>query len=80
MFIKRNICFLNSPALDAFYSVATSLLSCTNDWYNNMDTGKYTALVFIDLKKAFDTVDHDILLKKMQKYGVSGIELAWFTS
>ena len=45
-----------------------------------MDTGKYTALVFIDLKKAFDTVDHDILLKKMQKYGVSGNELAWFTS
>ena len=45
-----------------------------------MDTGKYTALVFINLKKAFDTVDHDILLKKMQKYGVSGNELAWFTS
>ena len=41
-----------------------------------MDTGKYTALVFINLKKAFDTVDHDILLKKMQKYGVSGNELA----
>ena len=62
------------------YSVVTSLLSCTNDWYKNMDTGKYTALVFIDLKKAFDTVDHDILLKKMQKYGVSGIGLTWFKS
>ena len=37
-------------------------------------------LVFIDLEKAFDTVDPDILLKKMQKYRVSGIELAWFTS
>ena len=36
--------------------------------------------MFIDIKKAFDTVDHDILLKKMQKYGVSGNELAWFTS
>ena len=62
------------------YSVVTSLLSCTNDWYKNMDTGKYTALVFIDLKNAFDIVDHDILLKKMQKYGVSGNELFWFTS
>ena len=58
----------------------TSLLSCTNDWYVNMDTGKYTALVIIDLKKAFDTVDHDILLKNMQRYGVSGIGHAWFTS
>ena len=45
-----------------------------------MDKWKYIALVFIDLKKAFDTVDHDILLKKMQKYGVSGNELAWFMS
>ena len=45
-----------------------------------MDTGNYTALVFIDLKKALDTVNHDILLKKMQKYGVSGNELAWSTS
>ena len=62
------------------YSVVTSLLSCTNDWYKNIDTGKYTALVFIDLKIAFDTVDHGILLKKIQKYGVSGNELAWFTS
>ena len=35
--------------------------------------------MFKDLKKAFDTVDHDILLKKMQKY-LSGNELAWFTS
>ena len=45
-----------------------------------MNTGRYTALMFIDLKKAFDTVDHDILLKKIQRYGVSGIGHAWFTS
>ena len=36
--------------------------------------------MFIALKKAFDTVDHDILLKKMQEYGISGIEHPWFTS
>ena len=62
------------------YSVVTSLLSCTSNWYKNMDTGKYTALVLIDLKKVFDTVDHDILLKKMQKYIVSGNGLTWFKS
>ena len=33
------------------YSVVTSLLSCTNDWYKNMDTGKYTAMVVINLTK-----------------------------
>ena len=45
-----------------------------------MDDGKYTANIFIDLKKAFDTVDHDVLLAKLRKYGVDKLELAWFTS
>ena len=37
-------------------------------------------LVFIDLKKAFDTVDHDILCEKLQIYGVQQRELFWFRS
>ena len=39
-------------------SVATALLASTNDWYLNIGTGKYTGLIFIDLKKAFDTVHY----------------------
>ena len=45
-----------------------------------MDKEKYTGLIFIDLKKAFDTVDHAILLKKLKKYGINGLEQEWFTS
>ena len=45
-----------------------------------MDDGRYTANIFIGLKKAFDTVDHDILLAKLRIDGVYHIELAWFTS
>ena len=45
-----------------------------------MDDGRYTANIFIDLKKAFDTVDHDILLAKLRKYGVENLEHSWFTS
>ena len=62
------------------HSVVTCLLNNTDDWYVNMDDGIYTANIFIDLKKAFDTVDHDILLAKLRKYGVENLELAWFTS
>ena len=43
--------------------VTTSLLASTNDWYLNIDNGKYTDLIIIDLKKAFDSVDQAILLK-----------------
>ena len=36
--------------------------------------------VFIDLKKAFDTVDHDVLLDKLHHYGFRGIIISWFSS
>ena len=38
-------------------SVATALMASTNDWYLNIDKGEYIGLIFVDLKKAFDTVD-----------------------
>ena len=64
----------------SLHSVVTCLMKNTNDWYLNIDKGEYTGLIFIDLKKAFDTVDHNILLQKLTKYGVNGLENDWFAS
>ena len=44
------------------------------------DLGKLVGLVFIGLKKAFDTIDHDILSRKLEYYGIEAQELAWFRS
>ena len=43
-----------------------------------LDMGKYVVGVFLDLKKAFDTVDHTILLRKLEQYGIRGKTLRWF--
>ena len=61
-------------------STVTCLLKNTDDWYNGLAIGKLVGLVFIDLEKAFDTVDQDILSKRLAHYGVQHRELSWFKS
>ena len=61
-------------------STETSLLNTTNRWILNIDKKFLNLTLFPDLRKAFDTVAHQILIQKMDFYGIKGIELAWFKS
>ena len=61
-------------------STEHAILQLTRDITSSFEKGEYTLGVFIDLSKAFDTVDHQILLKKLHYYGIDGTALEWFKS
>ena len=56
------------------------LLKTTDEWYNGFDNGYMIGSVFIDLRKAFDTVNQEILCQKLEHYGVDDRNLSWFQS
>ena len=70
----------NQSAFRKLYSTVASLINGTDYWYGNMDKKQLNLAIFLDLKKAFDTVDHTILRKKLGANGIEGISGKWFTS
>ena len=62
----------------SLHSTLTALLEATSNWSVNIDSGLLNGVIFIDLKKAFDTIDHDILLRRL--YDVDQSSLKWFQS
>ena len=64
----------------SLHSTLTALLETSNNWCVNVDKGLLNGVIFIDLQKAFDTIDHEIILQKLAKYGVDQDALKWFKS
>ncbi|CAB4007177.1 Hypothetical predicted protein [Paramuricea clavata] len=62
------------------HSTTSALLENTDSWLLNMDAGRINGVLFLDLCKAFHTVDHVILIKKLSNYGIQGKALEWFKS
>ena len=62
------------------HATSHALMDVTDFIYKALDEKKIVFGFYIDLKKAFDTVAHNILLYKIQHYGIKGIALEWFKS
>ena len=77
---EHDILFKNQFGFRKKCSTAHSLIEITEKIKESIDSGKFGCGIFIDLKKAFDTVNHKILLQKLEHYGIRGTILKWFES
>ena len=62
------------------YSTESALISIIDSWLKAINDGKYVGCLMIDFRKAFDLVDHSLLLQKLELYKCDETSLSWFTS
>ena len=77
---SKNQMYKSQYGFRARHSCDHAVSEVVSDILKNNEKGKYTVVLFLDLSKAFDTLDHSIVLKKMELYGVCGVALQWFDS
>ena len=76
----KNILFSNQFGFRSKYSTYMALLDIYDKISKSVEDHKHSIGIFIDLSKAFDTINHQILLNKLNHYGIRGMALDWFKS
>ena len=85
---KRVYRFLNSTnqiydkqyGFRSKHSCENAVSDLVGELVKNIQDKKYTVTLFLDLSKAFDTLEHNVIFNKMEKYGIRGTALNWFKS
>ena len=76
--VSNNILSSSQSGFRPLFSTTTALIDVSDYLHTNIDYGYIIGALFLDFKRAFDLVNHSILLDKMYEYGVHNTELAWF--
>ena len=79
-FNSNNIINANQFGFRNKKSTSAAIIKLTDHILKSFDEHKYTVGIFLDLAKAFDTVDHSILLRKLFHYGIRGMPYQWLSS
>ena len=77
---ENNVLFQNQFGLRKNNSTTFALIQISEKMKETIDNKRYGCGIFIDLRKALDTVNHDILLRKLEHYGIRGKAQIWFKS
>ena len=76
----KNILYEHQYGFQKNKSTLDALLHFSESLYKKLDSSKFILSIFVDYSKAFDTVPHSILLKKLDHYGIRGKINEWFSS
>ena len=71
-FDKHNIIYRKQLGFRKKHSTMHTILMITDSIQRAIEEGKYSCGIFLDFSKAFETVDHSILIKKLTHYGIRG--------
>ena len=77
---ENNLLHQTQSGFRSQHSCETALTHMVDSWLNAIDNGLLIGVVLADFKKAFDLVDHEILLDKLKLYGIRNETLSWFNS
>ena len=80
MLTNHDLLYKCRSGFRANHSCETILIKIADEWLEAMDKGLFTDVIMINLRKAFEAVDHKLLLKKRQEYGLNTNSLKWFQS
>ena len=77
---ENDLIYITQSGFRSKHSTETALIKIIDDLLFNLDNDRVSGMVLVDYRKAFDMIDHTLLLKKLEVYGLNRDSLQWFIS